>query len=149
MGVRVVTLEDWDGFWPLVRGFGTAFSEGESRGFFAELVADPRWVALGYDDGELMGYAAVQDYGTHLRGGARHHGRLHDLYVVPERRGNGVGRALMEAVVEWASTRVRYLEWQAHHERSAPFYEALGYRGEPCPQPEYPTFGIDFRASGA
>jgi GNAT superfamily N-acetyltransferase len=147
MGVRVVTLADWVGFWPLVKGFGTAFSEGESRGFFAELVADPRWVALGYDDGGLVGYAAVQDYGTHLRGGSRHHGRLHDLYVVPERRGAGIGRALMDGAVEWASTRVRYLEWQAHHERSAPFYEALGYRGQPCPQPDYPTFEIDFKAS--
>jgi GNAT superfamily N-acetyltransferase len=107
-------------------------------------VADPRWVALGYDDGGLLGYAVVQDYGPHLRAGRRHHGRLHDLYVDPEHRRTGVGRALMEAVAEWASTRVRHLEWQAHFERAAPFYEQLGHRGEPCPQPEYPTFEIEF-----
>jgi GNAT superfamily N-acetyltransferase len=145
MGVRELTVDDWAGLWPLVKGFGTEFSEAESRGYFEELVDDPRWVALGYDDGgELIGYAAVQDYGTHLRAGRRHHGRLHDLYVVPERRRGGVGRALMDAVEAWASTRVRYLEWQGHHERAAPFYEKLGYRGEPCPQPDYPTFEIDF-----
>lgn len=37
-----------------------------------------------------------------------------------------------------------HLEWQAHEQRSAPFYERLGYRGMPCPQPDYPTFVIDF-----
>ncbi|MFC6158313.1 GNAT family N-acetyltransferase [Kribbella jiaozuonensis] len=145
MGVRELTVDDWAGLWPLVKGFGTEFSEPESRGYFEELVEDPRWVALGYDDGgELIGYAAVQDYGTHLRAGRRHHGRLHDLYVLPDRRRGGVGRALMAAVAEWASTRVRHLEWQGHHERAAPFYEALGYHGDPCPQPDYPTFEIDF-----
>jgi GNAT superfamily N-acetyltransferase len=144
MGVRELGLEDWAGLWPLVRGFGTEFGEEASRGFFGELVSDPRWVALGYDDGGLVGYAAVQSYGTHLRGGRWYAGRLHDLYVVPERRRTGVGRALMEAVTEWASTRMRYLEWQAHHHRAAPFYEALGFPGEPCPQPDYPTFAIEF-----
>ena len=94
MGVRELTLGDWGRLWPLLEGFGTEFGEGESRGYFEELVGDPRWVALGYDDGgELIGYAAVQDYGTHLRAGRRHQGRLHDLYVLPERRRTGVGRA--------------------------------------------------------
>ncbi|MEU4190268.1 GNAT family N-acetyltransferase [Kribbella sp. NPDC026611] len=143
--VRELGLADWGGVWPLVRGFGTEFSEEVSRGYFEELVGDPRWVALGFEvGGELVGYAVVQDYGTHLRGGRRFHGRLHDLYVVPDRRRGGVGRGLMAAVVEWAAPRVRYLEWQAHAERAAPFYEALGYRGEPCPQSDYPTFGVEF-----
>jgi GNAT superfamily N-acetyltransferase len=137
-------MGDWDELWPLVKAFGTEFGEKESRGYFAELVTDPRWVAFGYDDGVLLGYAVVQDYGTHLRAGRRHQGRLHDLYVLPEKRRTGVGRALMVAVADWASGRVRHLEWQAHHERSAPFYEALGYRGMPCPQPDYPTFDIEF-----
>ena len=50
----------------------------------------------------------------------------------------------MTEVVTWAGERVRHLEWQAHESRSAPFYVRLGYRGEPCPQPEYPTFEVDF-----
>lgn len=50
----------------------------------------------------------------------------------------------MAAVVDWAGERVRWLEWQGHHERAAPFYERLGYRGQPCPQPDYPTFEIEF-----
>ncbi|WP_234039824.1 hypothetical protein [Micromonospora coerulea] len=44
---------------------------------------------------------------------------------------------------DWAAGPVRYLEWQAHHERAAPFYERLGHRGQSCPQPEYPTFILD------
>ncbi len=47
------------------------------------------------------------------------------------------------AVSDWAAGPVRYLEWQAHHERAAPFYERLGHRGQSCPQPEYPTFILD------
>ncbi|MET9275582.1 GNAT family N-acetyltransferase [Kribbella sp. NPDC003557] len=144
MSVRELVPDDWAELWPLMQGFGTEFDEDTSRGFFAELVGDPRWVALGYDDGGLVGYAVVQDYGTHLRAGRRHVGRLHDLYVLPERRRAGVGRALMDAVAQWASTRVRHLVWQAHHERSAPFYEQLGHLGQPCPQPDYPTFAIEF-----
>ena len=50
----------------------------------------------------------------------------------------------MEVVVQWASHRVRYLQWQAHESRSASFYERLGYRGDPCPQPEYSDFEITF-----
>jgi hypothetical protein len=39
---------------------------------------------------------------------------------------------------------VRYLQWQAHESRAAPFYQRLGYQGAPCPQPDYPEFEIDF-----
>jgi GNAT superfamily N-acetyltransferase len=65
--------------------------------------------------------------------------------VRPGRRLAGVGRALMAAVSQWAGQRVRYLEWQAHRERAASCYQRLGYRGDPCPQPDYPSFEIDFR----
>jgi GNAT superfamily N-acetyltransferase len=137
-------MDDWAELWPLVQGFGTGLSEAETRALYRELVDDPRWAAFGYDDQGLLGYAVVQDYGPHLRAGRVHQGRLHDLYVDPANRRTGAGRALMTAVIAWASARVRHLEWQAHHERSAPFYEALGHHGQPCPQPDYPTFEIEF-----
>ncbi|MEJ1107133.1 MULTISPECIES: GNAT family N-acetyltransferase [unclassified Kribbella] len=149
MSVRRLTLDDWPALWPLLQGFGTGLTEGETRSLYAELVDDPRWVALGYEDHGLHGYAVVQDYGPHLRAGRRHQGRLHDLYVHPDHRRTGVGRALMSAVTDWASTRVHYLEWQAHHERAAPFYEHLGHPGTPCPQPDYPTFELEFTTAGA
>ncbi len=137
-------MDDWGDLWPLVQGFGTGLTQAVSRELYEELVDDPRWAAFGYDDDGLIGYAVVQDYGPHIRAGRRHQGRLHDLYVHLTNRRTGVGRALLTAVTTWASTRVRYLEWQAHHERSAPFYEALGHQGTPCPQPDYPTFELEF-----
>lgn len=69
------------------------------------------------------------------------------MYVVEQHRRQDVGRSLMRAVESWAAARVSHLHWQAHHERSAPFYERLGYRGDPCPQPDYPEFEIAFERS--
>ncbi|GAB3828259.1 GNAT family N-acetyltransferase [Kribbella italica] len=145
MPVRRLTPSDWTDLWPLLQGFGTKLPEDEARDVYGELLVDPRWAIFGalFED-RLIGYAAAQNYGPHLRAGRRHQGRLHDLYVEPGARRTGVGRELVAAVVEWAAGEVRWLEWQAHHERAAPFYERLGYRGAACPQPEYPTFEIDF-----
>ncbi len=149
MTVRRLTVEDWPDLWPLLQGFGTGLPEDEAKSVYAELVDDPRWAAFGYDADGLLGYAVVQDYGPHLRAGRHHHGRLHDLYVRPDHRRTGIGRALMNAVTSWASTRVLHLEWQAHYQRSAPFYERLGYKGLPCPQPEYPTFDVELPTAAA
>jgi GNAT superfamily N-acetyltransferase len=146
--IRPLTAADWPAFWPLLKDMGTDDEEHTARPRYDTLVQDPRWGVLGAtDNGVLLGYAAVQDYGPHLRLGNLHRiGRLHDLYVHPDHRRRGMGRALMDGAAAWAATRVRYLEWQAGHSTSAPFYERLGYHGDPCPQPEYPTFVIDFRA---
>ena len=125
--------------WPLVRGFGAGLTAAETRTLYVELVEDPRWAAFGYDDGGLVGYAVIQDYGRHLRAGRRHQARLHDLYVHPDNRRTGVGRALMIAVTTWASTRVRHLEWQSPPRTLGPFYEALDHQSDPCPPADYPT----------
>lgn len=148
MTIRRVRRDDWTAFWPFLLAMGTDDSEPAARSRFQLLIDDPLWAIFVADiGGELIGYAAAQDRGAHLRYGDVHRmARLHDLFVVESRRGEGAGRALLEAVREWASTRVRYLEWQAHESRSAPFYERLGYRGVACPQPDYPTFVIDFEA---
>jgi GNAT superfamily N-acetyltransferase len=144
--VRQARSHDWPELWPLLVGMGARDGEESSRERFVRLTSNPFWlIVVASDEGRLIGYAAAQDYGDHLRGGKEGRvARLHDVYVSPGRRSAGVGRQLMEAVVGWASSRVRFLHWQAHERRSAPFYERLGYRGEPCPQPDYPEFEIKF-----
>lgn len=147
MEVTPLVALDWPALWPLLQAMGGAVDEPAGRERFGRLSQDGRWFLVGGRvEGTLVGYAAAQDHGPHLRTGNDHRtARLHDLYVDPAARGQGLGRALMAAVVAWAEVRVRYLEWQAHETRAAPFYAQLGYRGEPCPQPDYPTFEIDFR----
>ncbi len=94
---------------------GTDDEEPTARVRYASLLPDPRWGVLGATDGErLLGYAAVQDYGPHLRLGDLHRiARLHDLYVHPDHRRRGTGKALMDTAAAWAATRVRCLEWPA------------------------------------
>lgn len=54
---------------------------------------------------------------------------VEDLYVKPDARRRGAGRALLEAVEERCKERsVSYVEVQTEEE--APFYEALGYERE-------------------
>lgn len=129
----------------MLRDMGTDDEEVVARQRFELLLREPAWAIFGAeDDGRLVGYAAIQDYGTHLRLGDMHRmSRLHDLYVRPGERRRGVGRALMKAVKGWAAEHVRYVQWQAGRQTSAPFYEHLGYRGDAFPQPSYPTFCID------
>ncbi len=57
---------------------------------------------------------------------------IEDLYVRPEERRRGVGRALLEAVTKRCATRgVSYVEAQVEDEEAAAFYSALGYTAEP------------------
>lgn len=57
---------------------------------------------------------------------------VEDLYVEPDARRRGVGRALLEAVGERCAARgVSYVEAQVEDEEAAAFYAALGYAEEP------------------
>ena len=144
--VRPLLATDWPVLWPMLHEMGSDDDETTTCARFDSLLATDDWGLFAVEsDGELVGYAAAQDFGPHLRGGDHHRvARLHDMFVLTDHRRLGAGRALMDAVVEWASNRVKYLEWQAHEERAAPFYRRLGYVGEPCPQPDYPTFEVSF-----
>ncbi len=54
---------------------------------------------------------------------------IEDLYVRPDKRRRGIGRALLEAVEERCASRdVSYVEAQVEDEEAAAFYVALGYK---------------------
>ena len=145
---RPAAAGDWPAVWPMLAARGSHDGEASAHARFLRVLDDPMWlVVLAADgDGAVVGYAAAQDHGDHLRAGKEGRvARLHDMYVDPAHRRTGAGRALHEAVVQWASTRVRYLQWQAHEHTAAPFYERLGYLGRPCPQPDHPEFEVVFR----
>jgi GNAT superfamily N-acetyltransferase len=94
-------------------------------------------------DGMPIGYAWAQDRGAHLRSGSRTV-RLHDLFVLPSYRRRGIGAKLFESAKQWAHGRhARWMEWQASRGAVA-FYDRLGLRGDPCPDPKHPFFEIDF-----
>ena len=57
---------------------------------------------------------------------------IEDLYVRPEARRKGVGRALLEAAAGRCRIRdVSYVEAQVEDGEAAAFYSALGYEPEP------------------
>ena len=57
---------------------------------------------------------------------------IEDLYVRQEARRQGVGRTLLEAVVErCAIQNISYLEVQVEENEAETFYTALGYEPEP------------------
>ncbi len=145
--VRPLEPRDFVQVLPLLLEMKHVFDEGETlEARFADFCSSKAHGLLGAElEGQLIGYASLQDYGQHLRSGNQHRiVRLHDLFVLEQCRRQGVGRLLLEGILVWCRARpIRFLEWQAGAE-AVPFYERLGYKGEACPQPDYPSFEVDF-----
>ncbi len=140
MMVRSAQLEDFSNLVPL---FAAPEHDGLEDRFKRVILSHDHVFVVGELEGAIVGYAMAQGYLPHLRS-SDETVRLHDLMVVDKYRRRGVGRALFGAVTDWVKARgSRYLEWQSSASGIA-FYESLGLKGDPCPQPEYPFFEMDF-----
>lgn len=148
--VRPATAEDA----VEVRRLSIAFTPGaqdvpqdDFTNRYARLVSDAEWcVAVAQSGGRLLGYGLAQDFGPGLRTTFTT-GRVHDLYVDPESRRLGAGKALMDFIFDWSRARPRpmILDWQASPSAVA-FYEALGFRADRVGDyPDYPGFTLDLR----
>jgi ribosomal protein S18 acetylase RimI-like enzyme len=95
--------------------------------------ARPRFrVLIAERDGVVVGYALF--FPAYDTDNAERGLYLQDLYVVPEARRRGAGRALMAAVARaCAADGGRYVFWNARPENHAglAFYRAIGARREP------------------
>lgn len=87
---------------------------------------------LACDGGTLIGFAALSFLWTLERGGWA--AWLDELYIVPERRGHGVGERLLHeavAVATAAGAAAVDLEIDADHDRAASLYQRNGFERLP------------------
>ena len=106
-------------------GSVTATAEDLRAGLFGPgAIAD---AAIAWRDQEPAGFAVWYETFSTFRG--REGVYLEDLFVVPEHRGRGLGRALMRHVAEVAVSRGCFrLEWEVlrWNEPAIGFYDNLG-----------------------
>jgi ribosomal protein S18 acetylase RimI-like enzyme len=107
---------------PVPDDFGKALRKAVEAGELEVLVARA--------EGRVVGVAVVAYHLSVSAAGL--FASIEDLYVRPDARHRGVGRALLEAVEErCASHGVSYVEVQVEDDEAAAFYTALGYEEEP------------------
>ncbi|MEV3933311.1 GNAT family N-acetyltransferase [Streptomyces sp. NPDC049944] len=146
--IRAATPEDIRAIHTMVRelaAYEKALDEANAteeqlhEALFGERPAAYAHVAVADDDGDVVGFALWFLNFSTWRG--VHGVYLEDLYVRPERRGGGYGKALLTELaricVERGYGRLEWsvLDWNAP---SIAFYEALGAR----PQDEWTVYRL-------
>lgn len=107
------------------------YGENPDHGFTQPpLHADTTWLVLHDDDGAALGCAAVQPLSHTVADAAPDLGEVKRLYVVPDARGRGLSRVLMDAV-ETAARDLGYrrlqLETGMQQPEALALYRGLGY----------------------
>ena len=145
--VRSLITTDFLQVRPMLHNMRFVGNETALEQRFPAFCTHPDWALLGAFEGDtLLGYAAAQDYGPHLRSGNSHRtAKLHDLYTLPEYRRTGVGRTLMQSMEAWGKARgLRYLFWYANLREATPAYIGMGYTAGEEVQEGFRFFEIDY-----
>jgi ribosomal protein S18 acetylase RimI-like enzyme len=139
MRIERVAERDLAELLPLMRAYCDFYrvvpSDDDLFAMSRALIADPQSEGVQLlardSSGAGVGFATVFWYWQTLS--AARSGLMNDLYVVPEARGRGVGRALIEACrARCAERGARSLVWETAHdnETAQALYRSLGAKEE-------------------
>jgi ribosomal protein S18 acetylase RimI-like enzyme len=139
MRIEPVGVADLADLLPLMRAYcdfyGVAPSDDDLLAMSRALIADPEREGLQLlardSSGAGLGFATVFWYWQTLS--AARAGLMNDLYVIPEARGRGVGRALVEACrARCRAHGAKSLVWETapDNETAQALYRGLGAKEE-------------------
>jgi GNAT superfamily N-acetyltransferase len=144
MEIRIAEANDWDGFWVLLGLMGKR-DENEviaKQRFLNLLESTNHFIPVAVEKDTLIGYGWVQDYGFHLRTGKKT-SRMHDLFVHPDYRNQGVAKALLSTIEFWANQNgTSWLQWNSSPS-AVDFYKKIGLASLE-EENDYPFFEIEF-----
>ena len=114
-------------------------SEASTRGLVADTADDlhrrlgPHFILATHTDDRIVGFAIAEVSSEHVCVFCRGESYLvlHDLYVTPDSRGQGVGSALVDAILQSGRARgiYRFTTYSAnkHWQPTLEFYRELGF----------------------
>jgi len=137
--VEPIAVEQLDSLLPLIVAYQRFYEvesvdEGRNRAFFARFLApsDDGMLLGAWRDGELLGYACLYWHFTSLV--PAESVLMNDLFVVEAARGQGIGRALIEASAAIARERgAHQLQWVTapDNKTARRLYDSTGAVSEP------------------
>ncbi len=125
--VRAARAADADALFVLLHALATSFTPDRAAfdtSFAVLLSDDDAWLWVADDAGEVVGYCLGFVHRTFYANGSV--GMVEEIIVRADRRGQGIGRGLIDAFEQWAKVRNAALVGLMTR-RAAPFYLALGY----------------------
>jgi ribosomal protein S18 acetylase RimI-like enzyme len=143
MRIRILDSRDAEAFWQVrlrslrehPDAFGADYDEVKDRPaeqVASKLVPAPDAKVFGAfaETGELIGIAGLVRDGNGRK--MRHRAKLWGMYVIPEARGQGVGKKLMEAVLEEADAMLGVeqvlLTVTSHNDAAKRLYVSTGFK---------------------